>query len=105
MRARKFMSEVLLDQIPNLSELQRFLDQLAISAPPESGQLHLHRLLRQSRPLYRSSFHRVLCSLLRSARVPRSGSPGKHHENNQMARSQCREQFAQILPASLLCCR
>jgi hypothetical protein len=31
------MSEVLLDQIPNLSDLQRFLDQLAISAPPESG--------------------------------------------------------------------
>ena len=37
MRARKYMSEVLLDQIPNLSDLQRFLDQLAISAPPETG--------------------------------------------------------------------
>lgn len=59
MRARKFMSEVLLDQIPNLSELQRFLDQLAISAPPESGQLHLHRLLRRFCTLYRRSFHRV----------------------------------------------
>jgi hypothetical protein len=37
----RYMSEVLLDQIPNLSDLQRFLDQLAISAPPESGNRRL----------------------------------------------------------------
>ena len=46
MRARKYMSEVLLDQIPNLSDLQRFLDQLAISAPPESGVPNVPFLLR-----------------------------------------------------------
>ena len=35
LRARRFVNDVLLDQIPVLADLQRFMDELAIVSAPE----------------------------------------------------------------------
>ncbi|CAM9182135.1 unnamed protein product, partial [Phaeothamnion confervicola] len=58
LRVRKFVNEVLLDQLPVLADVQRFMDELAISDAPEPTQLPPGNLLVEQVPQVREGLLR-----------------------------------------------
>ncbi|OQR93421.1 hypothetical protein ACHHYP_02562 [Achlya hypogyna] len=54
LRVRKYLNDVLLDQLPLLADVQRFLDELAIVNLPPSSVLSASKLVMEALPVLRS---------------------------------------------------
>ncbi|OQS03866.1 hypothetical protein THRCLA_03849, partial [Thraustotheca clavata] len=58
LRIRKYLNDVLLDQLPLLTDVQRFLDELAIVQIPHTQILSQTRLVMEAMPVLRSALLR-----------------------------------------------
>jgi zinc finger MYND domain-containing protein 10 len=55
LRARKYLNDVLLDQLPMLADIQRFMDEITIMKPPEASQSNMGSLIMEQVPAIRDS--------------------------------------------------
>ena len=53
LRARKYLNDVLLDQLPMLADIQRFMDEITIMKPPEASAKNMGGLIMEQVPVVR----------------------------------------------------
>jgi zinc finger MYND domain-containing protein 10 len=53
LRARKYINDVLLDQLPMLADIQRFMDEITIMRPPEASEKNMGSLIMEQVPAIR----------------------------------------------------
>lgn len=55
LRLRKYLNELMLDQMPMLADVQRYMDELAIMQTPDATSTHLNSLVMEAIPVIRES--------------------------------------------------
>ena len=93
LRARRFVNDVLLDQIPVLADLQRFMDELAIVSAPEPTAVRDRSLVERDGVFMRPRRLDAVDAAFPAGQRPHGphaagrGLPGIHHEEGRLRRA------------------